>query len=122
MRKQKSREARGYGSRHRRMREILAIEVELGIVACAKCGELIEPGTPFHLGHNDDRTAWTGAEHAACNLRDAGKKGYAAMRANLEAENRSAGGKNGNRAAQPEPAKGWTGLRGPNEERWSREW
>jgi hypothetical protein len=33
-----------------------------------RCGELIEPGTPWDLGHVDgDRTRYAGPEHRYCN-------------------------------------------------------
>jgi hypothetical protein len=35
--------------------------VEAGLVRCARCGELIEPETPWDLGHVDnDRSAYSG--------------------------------------------------------------
>jgi hypothetical protein len=42
------------------------------------------PPRAIHLGHNDDRTAYTGLEHASCNLRDGAKRGNA-MRATATA-------------------------------------
>lgn len=59
---------RGYGPEHRRERRRWAGQVALGNVACARCGRLIEPGTPWDLGHDDhDRTRYQGPEHARCN-------------------------------------------------------
>jgi hypothetical protein len=39
--------------------------VEAGIVGCARCGQIIEPGTPWDLGHVDgtERTVYSGPEH-----------------------------------------------------------
>ena len=62
-----TRQQRGYDTAHERERERWQPYVEAGIVACSKCGRLIQPGTPWDLGHNDQRTTWTGPEHAACN-------------------------------------------------------
>jgi hypothetical protein len=42
--------------------------VEAGCVRCARCGELIRPGEPWDLGHDDvDRSQCSGPEHARCN-------------------------------------------------------
>jgi hypothetical protein len=42
--------------------------VEAGIVKCARCGELIEAGAAWDLGHDDlDRSSWVGPEHRRCN-------------------------------------------------------
>jgi hypothetical protein len=46
----------------------LAPLVAAGVARCARCGELIEPGSSWDLGHDDvDPSVWSGAEHAACN-------------------------------------------------------
>jgi hypothetical protein len=58
---------RGYGQEHRAERARWAESVALGGVACARCGALILPGEAWDLGHSDDRTRWTGPEHARCN-------------------------------------------------------
>ena len=71
----KSREARGYGQAHRRMREIVAKTVEAGEAYCARCGHLIAPGAPWDLGHSDDRLTWTGPEHRYCNRSAAARRG-----------------------------------------------
>lgn len=67
VRRRGSTTARGYGGAHRALRKRLAPLVASGQVRCARCGELILPGTPWDLGHTGDRTGYHGAEHAACN-------------------------------------------------------
>lgn len=84
-------EARGYGADHKRMKAAVAPAVRSGSVRCVRCGELIGPGEPWDLGHTDDRSAWSGPEHARCN--------------------RSAGARVGNRRRSehrdPPPPPGW---------------
>jgi len=62
-----SRQQRGYDAEHDRRRRAWAPRVARGSVSCARCGELITPGQAWDLGHTDDRTGWTGPEHATCN-------------------------------------------------------
>lgn len=69
--------ARGYDQSHREERARWAPKVDAGQVDCARCGERLEPGRPWDLGHNDERTAWTGPEHTICNRRAAGQIGRA---------------------------------------------
>jgi hypothetical protein len=65
---------RGYGYAHQRRRRLWAPRVERGDVQCSRCGELIVPGEPWDLGHDDDdRTVYTGPEHQACNRATAGR-------------------------------------------------
>ena len=72
---------RGYGYRHQRERARWALRVARGGVVCARCGFLILPGTPWHLGHDDfDRTRWTGPEHQACNTATAAHRARRARR------------------------------------------
>ena len=62
-----------YNAAHRRARARWSRKVEAGGVPCGACGGLIEPGAPWHLGHNADRTSavpW----HRLCNLRDSQAK------------------------------------------------
>ena len=66
---------RGYGADHRKLRARVARQVARGTVLCARCGLVIEPGTPWDLGHTDNRQGWSGAEHASCNRADGGRKG-----------------------------------------------
>lgn len=58
---------RGYDAKHKSERKRLVPIVARGETLCARCDCLIEPGDPWDLGHTDDRTAWTGAEHSDCN-------------------------------------------------------
>ena len=83
-RTQLSASARGYHYRHQKIRTGWAPLVNAGQVRChaVLCLEerdgrsrWIVPGTPWHLGHTPDRTAWTGPEHARCNLSDGAVRG-----------------------------------------------
>lgn len=59
---------RGYGARHQQLRKQWKPHVEAGEVACARCGRIIAPGTPWDLGHVDgDKSRYSGPEHARCN-------------------------------------------------------
>ena len=59
---------RGYGSRHQRLRKLLAPFVVAGLATCTRCGRPILPGAPWDLGHDDiDRGRYRGPEHRACN-------------------------------------------------------
>ena len=53
---------------HRLTRKALVPVVASGNAKCVRCGEPIEPGTPWDLGHNDrDPSIHSGPEHAKCN-------------------------------------------------------
>ena len=53
---------------HRRTRQEFSALVAAGLVNCARCGELIEPGTKWDLGHDDRFPQYhSGPEHAGCN-------------------------------------------------------
>lgn len=69
---------RGYDTAHQRERTRLAPLVATGGYPCTRCHTTITPGTPWDLGHTDDRTGWTGPEHASCNRQAGGTRGAAA--------------------------------------------
>lgn len=52
-----------YGREHRALRARLAPIVATGTVKCWRCRQLIKPGEPWDLGHNDERTKIMGPEH-----------------------------------------------------------
>ncbi|HEU5206276.1 MAG TPA: hypothetical protein VFT94_01585 [Gaiellaceae bacterium] len=56
-----------YGSGHQRSRAAVAVAVEQGRALCSRCGELIEPGTPWDLDHDDNGNGYLGPSHARCN-------------------------------------------------------
>lgn len=92
---------RGYGHRHRRLRERWQTKIDRGAIACWRCGNPIPPNDPdaWDLGHDDtDRTVYRGPECRRCN--------------------RSAGAQAANQArwhSKPTPA-------GPDREPQSRRW
>ena len=49
----KSSSQRGYGYRHQVIRKRLAPNVNAGLVDCWRCGQRIEEGEPWDLGHVD---------------------------------------------------------------------
>jgi hypothetical protein len=70
---------RGYGAQHVAQRKAWVPRVQAGTVLChAKVclmpNRTIVPGTPWDLGHTEDRTAWTGPEHRRCNRADGGRR------------------------------------------------
>jgi len=66
-------EQRGYGRDHRRLRAAYARRMAEGeTFICRHCGQVVTP--PWDLGHNDERTAWTGPEHARCGRADGGRR------------------------------------------------
>jgi hypothetical protein len=65
---------RGPWATHVARRRQLEPIVAAGQVSCCRCGQLIEPGQPWHLDHRDDRRGYLGAAHATCNLRAAAEK------------------------------------------------
>jgi hypothetical protein len=72
--RQLSRHARGYTNAHVARRRQLEPLVATGQTRCSRCGQLIQPGQPWHLDHRDDRQGYLGPSHATCNLRAAAEK------------------------------------------------
>lgn len=78
--------ARGYGGKHQRERERWRRRVEAGLIdchanVCVESSRWIAPGTPWDLGHTDDRKGYTGPEHSTCNRRAGGRNGAAVTNA-----------------------------------------
>lgn len=76
-----SRQQRGYDREHDRLRKRWLAKVQRGGVHChaARCmmpARLILLGQAWDLGHTDDRTGWTGPEHALCNRSAGGKAAH----------------------------------------------
>lgn len=68
---------RGYGAPHQRRRHQWAPRVAAGLVACARCGEPIEPGEAWDLGHPSDRPGAYAPEHARrCNRSAGGRAAH----------------------------------------------
>jgi hypothetical protein len=60
--------SRGYGYRHRKLREQVAKLVVAGAATCWRCGRSIAPWEPWDLGHDDwNRSVYRGPEHRSCN-------------------------------------------------------
>jgi hypothetical protein len=62
-----SRQARGYGIEHERLRTSWLRRVAAGLIDCARCGLRISPLEAWDLDHTDDRQAYLGPSHRACN-------------------------------------------------------
>lgn len=67
--------SRGYGAAHKAERRRWKTIVDSGRAVCARCGKPIAAGSAWDLGHSDDRSRWTGPEHASCNRRAGGRNG-----------------------------------------------
>lgn len=68
---------RGYGKAFQSDRKAWARIIALGGVTCWRCHKPIQPGAPWHLGHDDDdRTIIRGPECPPCNLSAAGKASH----------------------------------------------
>ena len=76
--KRGTRQQRGYGRDHDRLRRALAPIVAAGRATCWRCGLPIQPGDPWDLGHDDhDRAITRGPEHAnTCNRSAAGRAAH----------------------------------------------
>lgn len=70
--------ARGYGFDHRRLR--LALLPYAYGQPCPRCDKVMLPGQALDLGHTDDRSAYTGIEHARCNRQAGAVKGHTRRR------------------------------------------
>ena len=71
---------RGYGAEHQAERERWAPHVQAGQILChaRTClmpSRVIYPDTAWDLGHNPERTAWTGPEHSSCNRSEGATRG-----------------------------------------------
>lgn len=58
---------RGYGRAHQQLRAALLPDAYGR--DCPKCGAVMMRGDTLDLGHTDDRSGYTGMEHASCNRR-----------------------------------------------------
>ena len=69
MRDPRTTSQRGYGTAHQRLRQQWQQAIDQGGVTCARCGYPIPPEQPraWDLGHTEDRSGYTGPEHARCN-------------------------------------------------------
>jgi hypothetical protein len=72
--------ARGYDARHQAERArwqpaVDAGEAECHATVCLWPSRRIPPGVDWDLGHTDDRTGWTGPEHARCNRAAGARRG-----------------------------------------------
>ena len=66
--------ARGYGWTHQQVRAKWVRIVAAGQAFCAHCGGWIAPGSPWDMGHREDRSGWTGPEHQRCNRAKGARK------------------------------------------------
>ncbi|GIG27174.1 hypothetical protein Cde04nite_34180 [Cellulomonas denverensis] len=76
-RRRGSRQARGYDATHDRARAGWQARMDSGErVYCATCGVLLN-GSPWDLGHTDDRRSYRGPQCLPCNRSDGGRRGRA---------------------------------------------
>jgi len=68
---------RGYGAYHRALRERWKPLVKAGLVRCARCELVIEPGALWELDHAAGKQGYLGPSHRRCNRRAGGKEGAA---------------------------------------------
>lgn len=74
--------AKGYGAAHEAQRRawkprVARGEVDCHAVVCLELDRRIAPGSEWHLGHNPERTRWTGPEHPLCNTTEGAVRGNA---------------------------------------------
>ncbi len=84
---------RGYGATHQATRRQWAPIVKAGGVMCARqgprcTGQPLDPGQAWDLGHNEDRTAYTGPECIPCNRGAGGRNGARALNARRQTTRR----------------------------------
>jgi hypothetical protein len=65
--------SRGYGSAHQKLREQLLAAWTPGDL-CARCNKPMWKRSEIDLGHGDDRSAYRGLEHLACNRATSGRR------------------------------------------------
>jgi hypothetical protein len=72
----------GYTGKHRVLRNKIKQAMDLGqVFACWRCGEPIQPGQPWELGHDDvDRSIWRGPEHRGRECPAGGNRATAGRR------------------------------------------
>ena len=88
----KTRDARGYGTTHKRLRERYRLVIDGGaVVLCARCRRRILVGEPWDLGHTADRMGWTGPEHRRCNRVAGARNGAAVTNTRRKLQDASAG-------------------------------
>lgn len=71
-----SRQERGYGRQHDRLRATWELKILQCDVKCARCSQLVLPGMKWHLDHTDDRTGYLGPSHERCNTSAGGKAAH----------------------------------------------
>lgn len=79
---------RGYGQAHQAERKRWAPIVQAGNAVCARCQKPLAPDEPYDLGHSDDRTAYNGPEHVTCNRSAGGRNGAKAANAKRQTTTR----------------------------------
>jgi len=68
-----TREQRGYGTTHKRLRAKL-LPTAYG-TPCPLCGDPMWPHQDLHLDHTPDRKGYRGIVHATCNTSDGATRG-----------------------------------------------
>lgn len=75
-----TRQQRGYGVAHFRLKAKVGRVVEAGDARCVFCRLPIVPGSKWHLDHTPDRLGYRGPAHPGCNVRDANRRRAAKTR------------------------------------------